>query len=284
MYYSEIAKHTFTFPQNMIKKSPVLSLSICLIGIYTLFLTSCISKRDLVYMPEEELTTGKVKLVFNKPEPYRIQKDDILAIKIRSKDMSYTEHLNLEDPRSFNNFTPSSLYFNGYPVNDSGYIQMQTLGHYHVLGKTLKEIKDLIQVDIDSIYKNATVFVYLANFKISVLGEVNNPGYFYINNPRINLLEAIALAGDMKELASRTRIKLVRQQPEGSLVTYFDLTDPNTLNSPFYYLQPNDVIYVEPGNRQAHRSNLANTALASVIVSAVSATATVILLLNNRNP
>jgi polysaccharide export outer membrane protein len=115
--------------------------------------------------------------------------------------------------------------------------------------------------------------VKLVSFKITVLGEVNSPGYRYIFNNQATILEGLGLAGDLSENGNRKRIKLVRQVPTGSEVVMVDLTDPKILTSKYYYLMPNDVIYVEPLRAQSKRSNLA---LMTLFFSAVTTTVLVL--------
>jgi len=118
--------------------------------------------------------------------------------------------------------------------------------------------------------KNATVVTKLISYKITVLGEVNNPGYHYVYNNQATLLEALGLAGDLTIFASRKNVKLIRTVPQGTEVVLLDLKDPNLLKSKYFYLMPNDVVYVEPLRARSKRSNLENlTLLFSAITTAI---------------
>ncbi|NJO02073.1 MAG: hypothetical protein HC880_10590 [Bacteroidia bacterium] len=107
-----------------------------------------------------------------------------------------------------------------------------------------------------------------------MLGEVNRPGHYPIFNDQVTLFEALSLAGDLKEFANARQIKLIRQKPEGVAVVLLDITDDDILMSPYYYLLPNDILYVEPLKAQVRRTNLP---LLGAVFSGVS---TLVLLLN----
>jgi polysaccharide export outer membrane protein len=100
------------------------------------------------------------------------------------------------------------------------------------------------------------VIVKLTSFKITILGEVKNPGYYYVYNNQATLLEALGLAGDLSTYGSRKNVKLIRQKPEGSQVVLIDLTNADLLKSEFFFLMPGDVIYVEPFGARSKRTNL----------------------------
>ena len=111
---------------------------------------------------------------------------------------------------------------------------------------TVKEVNDLLQKKVNEYFKEATVVVKLVNFRVSVMGEVNDPGTFIIENKQINVLQAIAQAGGPKNFGNIRKVKLVRQTLSGSEMHYLDLTDNGILQSDQFYLMPNDVVYIEP--------------------------------------
>jgi polysaccharide export outer membrane protein len=117
----------------------------------------------------------------------------------------------------------------------------------------------------------------MISFKVTVLGEVNNPGYHYVYNNQLTILEALGLAGDLTNFASRKNVKLVRQVPRGSEVVLLDLRDPNLLKSKYFFLMPNDVVYVEPLKARSKRLNL------ELLTLVFSAATTAILILNYVN-
>jgi polysaccharide export outer membrane protein len=149
------------------------------------------------------------------------------------------------------------------------------VGKVHVKGLTVAEATELCQKRIGNFLKEATVSVKLVSFKITVLGSVNRPGYTFVQNPRCNILEGLGLGGDLTPVANRKRIKLFRQTTQGTEVVLLDLTSPDLLRSPYFYLQPNDVLYVEPLSGQTTRQNYTPV---TVVLGIISGIATVILL------
>jgi polysaccharide export outer membrane protein len=120
----------------------------------------------------------------------------------------------------------------------------------------LEGAQKLIQLNVDKYLKQATAIIKLTSFKVTVLGEVKNPGYYYVYNNQATVLEALGLAGDLTPVGNRQHIKLIRQLESGSQVVLLDLTDPNLLKSDHYYLTPGDVLYVEPFKARSKRTNL----------------------------
>jgi polysaccharide export outer membrane protein len=225
--------------------------------------TSCLTKKEMVYMQNNNLkeeTPTQFSTTYN---VYKLQPNDVLSVKVLSADPDMSELFNITNPASaFGVSDPGSMYLSGYSVDNEGFINLPTVGKLRVAGLTTSQIQDQIQVGLSRYINDATVVVKLISFKISVLGDVSRPGYYYIYNERANLLEGLGMAGDLTQGASRENVKLIRQQPNGSEVVLLDLTDPNLVQSKYFQLQPNDVLYVEPRKRQLKRENL-------VVVSAV---------------
>jgi polysaccharide export outer membrane protein len=113
-----------------------------------------------------------------------------------------------------------------------------------------------------------------------VLGEVRNPGYFFVQSPQATILEGLGLAGDLTPLGNRRNVKLIRQTANGSEVVLLDLTRPNLLSSPYYYLQPNDAIYVEPVTALTQRSNINNLSIVFAGLTTIAVIANLILAAN----
>jgi polysaccharide export outer membrane protein len=148
------------------------------------------------------------------------------------------------------------------------------IGELTVKDLSVEQARDLIQLNADKYLKNATVIVKLISFKVTVLGEVNNPGYHYVYNNQVTILEALGLAGDLTAVGNRKNVKLVRQVKGGSEVVLLNLTDPRLLKSKYFYLMPNDALYVEPLRARSGRLNLEHLTLV------FSAATTAILILN----
>ena len=141
---------------------------------------------------------------------------------------------------------PTYLYLNSYMVDDEGYINISFIDRMFVKGMTLEEVKKKIQKTLNDYFKETTVSVKLVSFQVSVIGEVNSPGNFTIDKDQINILQAISMAGGFKDFGNNKKITLVRQTLKGSDIFYLDLSNKKILESDYFYLLPNDLIYVEP--------------------------------------
>lgn len=238
--------------------------------ILVFILPSCLSLQDTVYFQENNFVKGSHTVIKNEYPIYILQKGDILSVKIKSLETDNAEFLNIEPSNGFINVNPGALFLNGYSISEDGAIYLPLVGSVTVEGLTLDESRVKIQRIVDDYFTDATVIVNLVSFKISVLGEVNRPGYYYVYNNRLTILEAISLAGDLKDFADRKEITLLRQREDGSEATILDITDPELISSPYYYLRPNDVVYVRPLKQKVKRSNLSTLAVVSAVVAVVS--------------
>ena len=240
------------------------------------FCSSCYYNKRLVYFQDKDFSYVQPTLIENRRSVYRIQPNDVLSIKVKSStDSQVSDIFNIITTTQTSTFAnPGNMYLEGYSVDESGRVNLPILGLLTVKDLTVDEVQNLIQTNANKYLKNATVVVKLISFKITVLGEVNNPGYHYVYNNQATILEALGLAGDLTIFASRKDVKLIRSVPRGSEVILLDLKDPNVLKSKYFYLMPNDVVYVEPLRARSKRSNLENLTL---VFSAVT---TAILILN----
>lgn len=251
-------------------------LSILLLS---LLISSCVSNKKLVYFQSNKFTKTTPTLIENKKPEYKLQVNDVLSIQVVSTLDNATPNIFNSNSGGLGGINPAAaFYVTGYSVDEKGYINFPTIGRLMVANQTTSQIRDLVQQNVDKYVNNATVVVKLVSFKISVLGSVRNPGYHFVFNEQATLTEALALAGDLTDNGSRKNIKLIRQTPNGHEVVLLDLTDPNIIKSPYYYILPNDAIYVQPLKASISRSNLAPL---GTFFGAVSA---VILVLNYFNP
>ncbi|MEL6591748.1 MAG: polysaccharide biosynthesis/export family protein [Bacteroidota bacterium] len=244
-------------------------------------LTSCLSNQQTELFQEHPYKVGEMTEVENAVPKYRLQTNDVLAVRVKS--------VNSENVRYFNNQSENmvnvnniSNFLNGYNVDETGKIILPEVGAVNVGGKTMNEAREAIQSAIQKQVPKATVFVTLVSFKISILGEVVRPGYYYVYNNQLNVLEALAMAGDLDDYADRKRIQLIRQTDKGSQVTLLDLTDPKVVQSPYFYLQPNDGIYVPPLEVKNNRHNLANLTVINVLLTGITTGVAVISLITRN--
>lgn len=207
----------------------------------------------------------------------RIQKDDLLSIVVGSKTpalaMPFNSMTQTENPQQGSSTTQLSTYL----VSPDGEIVFPILGKLKVLGLTHAELSKMIEkMIIDGQYINEpTVTVKLMNHKISVLGEVNTPGLKSVASERITIFEAISLAGDLTIFGRRDNISIIREQDGKRVVAHVDINSRSIFDSEYYYLSPNDVIYVEP-NKKKMNSSVNNPAMMSTIFSASSLLVTII--------
>jgi len=218
---------------------------IVLLFLSVLLFSSCVSRKRLTYLQETESDEGK-KYELNRSQ-YQVQPNDILNITIRSFDQETAAMFNSE--RS-GNLAAGDLvfYLTGFSIDLAGNISMPVIGKVNVVGKTTEEIKELIEQKLNDYFKEGAVFVsvQLAGVRFSVVGDVSRPGKYVIYQNQVNIFEALAQAGDITIVGDRREVQIVRQTNEGVKTINLNLTDKNILTSPYYFIQPNDIINVKP--------------------------------------
>lgn len=243
-----------------------------------ILLSSCVPHRELIILNEgEEVVEGLhpdsiAKVVQSQPlPPYRIRANDQLMIQVNafegSTDQFINEELNNNQNNNNFNFNPPAIYFNSYTVNDSGYIKLPMLEDVRVEGLTVFEIKEVLDDGFKPYLKLASANVKLANRRVTVLGEVVDPGVHYLYNEQNTILEAIGMAGDFTSFGNRQKVKLIRQTDEGLRSVYLNLKRSDFLATPYYYVHPNDMIYVEPLRVKSFDQSARS---AGVIISGIS--------------
>lgn len=254
------------------------------IFLLSLLLTSCVPTQDLIYLQNKENTANTaVNEIKNKP--YRLQTNDVLSISIKAIDSKlvqiFTNPTNQDQTSSSNDV----LYFNGYMVDDHGNIRMPILGEINVLGFTVEETRKKIEEKLLSDYfkKEAEIFVTvkLAGFHYTVNGEVSNPGTKILYQERVNIMEAIANSGDINITGDRKDVKIMRQFPHGTEIYSIDLTDSKALQSPYFYLQPNDYVYIKPLKQKSWGTGKTGVESLGTIITILSLATTTFLLLKN---
>lgn len=220
-----------------------------------LLFSSCATRKDLTYLRDmEEL---KEYPVFQKYEAV-IHRDDRLSITVSCKNPELTLPFNIPGSSNYSvgpngsisttNIGASESASKGYLVDVNGEIDFPILGKLKVEGRTRGQVTEMIKqrlIDEDLI-KDPIVMVNFLNFKITVLGEVGSPGTYDINGDRITLLEAIAKAGDISDQGRVDRVAVIREYGNKRRILFHDLRSKDVFNSPCYYLQQNDIVYVEP--------------------------------------
>lgn len=247
------------------RRSFTLCIVLCSIVIT---LSSCANKKDLVYFQDDVQSTS----LYENYVP-TIQTNDMLAITVSAADLKATDAFNQQSAYIAQSNNPQSIYKNLYTVSEKGTIDFPVIGTIQLAGKTRNEAIHYIKTLLDDYIVDPGVNIHFTNFRISVIGEVQNPGSFTLPNERITLLEALAMAGDLTIQGKRKNIKVIRET-NGQKQTYtIDLTSKDALNSPVYYLAQNDVVYVEP-NHSKMQSSIVNypviISMAGIIISVIS--------------
>ena len=242
-----------------------------------LILCSCASHKKITYLQGVE--ENYVQQVTDDYE-MRIQPDDLLGIFVNSKTKELVEMFNLPlVSYQMGRTTSSNQRALGYLVNKEGEINFPQLGKIKVQGLTRNELTDTIQQRLisDGYLNDPVVTVQFLNFKVSVMGEVARPGSINVESDRITIFDALSSAGDLTIYGQRDNVKIIREKDGNRTVTLVDLRSIEILNSPFYYLQQNDIVYVQPnkakaGQREINQNRTVATwaSITSVLLSAIS--------------
>lgn len=254
-----------------------------------LIATSCVSKKKLTYLQysdignDAELPLRDLRISVT-PSEYKLMPYDVLFIRVMTPDPQWSAIFNASTGEGGGSITTESAALLGYPVNDDGNIEIPFVGKVEVAGKTLSETK----VRLDSIFKNylndAAITVRLVNNYISIIGEVSSPGRYPLTKDRINVFEALSMAGDLNLFSNRQKVQLIRPSPYGPVVKEFSLNDRSILTSEFYYIMPNDIIYSQPMRRRSFDINSSFTQfLFGSFTTILTAVTTVFIILNYNN-
>lgn len=239
-----------------------------------LWLTSCSAPKNIAYIKNsDQVDFSHSAYLYDA----RIMPKDVLTITVNTVNPEASAPFNLIVSTSLNTSTVNqnigtNRALQSYLVSNDGTIEFPVLGTLQVGGLTKIECEKMIHDKIKP-YLNAketpVVTVRMANYKISVLGEVNRPGMFTVDNEKINIFEALAKAGDLTIYGVRDNVKLIRENADGKKEIHtIVLNDANIINSPYYYLQQNDILYVEPNKVKAQNSTVGQTT--SLWISATS--------------
>lgn len=208
---------------------------------------SCVPQKKMLYLKEAQMLSENqsINYVNERSVDYKLQPGDNLYIRfVNIVDQGGTSSLNGEFTRTSS--SDASIYLQSYTIDEEGFIELPLIGKIVVRNLTVDEAKALLQTELDKYINQTTIIVKLSNFNLTVLGEVKNPGMYKIYQSQINLFEAVALAGNMTNFAKNSAVKIIRQTDNGSEIVTVDMGSADILSSPYYYLKPNDIVYVEP--------------------------------------
>ncbi|MEP2278762.1 polysaccharide biosynthesis/export family protein [Maribacter sp.] len=232
---------------------------------------SC-SRRNLGYFSnygDEKLLTEDITL---KPKQPQIQSGDLLQITISDANPAAAAPFNRISSNNASSNESSTSSQEGYLVDENGIIDFPILGRIKIGGQTKAEAKLSLTNLLTNYLGNPMVTIRYLNYRITVLGEVNNPSTFLVPSERINLIEALGLAGDLTIYGKRENIKIINEANGVRTIAQLDLNDKAILDSPYFYLQPNDIVYVEPVTARKDQSSLtrSNITLILGVITAAS--------------
>lgn len=249
--------------------------------------SSCVPHKDLIYLQENEenqaIVNGQIHL---NQKPYKVQISDLLSINIKALDAELVAMFNPKNADKDNQGGgDQNLYYNGFTVDTHGNIKIPIIGEMNVLGYTTEEISEQIKEKLLKDYFNeaANIFVVvkLAGFRFTVNGEVNEKGSIVLFQDRVNIMEAIANAGDITIVGDRKDVMIIRQYPQGQKIHHIDLTSVDAMNSPYYYIQPHDYIYVKPLKQKTLGTGTTFVQSLTTVVTVLSLVTSALLLSKN---
>lgn len=208
-------------------------------------MASCVSKKTIVYFQNDEVDQVNVSnnfVTIFKP-------DDLLQITVSAQDLESVQPFNL--PAVNFSATNGNAFGNpiqqNYLIDSQGYIDFPILGRLKLGGRTREDVLKMFKQKLDPDYvKDPTVNIFISNFKITVAGDVAKPGTYTIPNERVTIIEALGLAGDLNISAQRDNVKVIREEGDKKNMYQVDLKSNKLFTSPVYYLQQNDLVYIEP--------------------------------------
>ncbi|MDB5262703.1 MAG: sugar transporter, partial [Adhaeribacter sp.] len=241
---------------------------------------SCKPSQNLVYF--SDITEAEyLTQIRNKIRP-KIQTDDMLSITVSTLSPESNTLFNGGALGTTNSPVPASQdNDNGYLVDDNGAINFPVIGQIKLEGLTKEEAVEKLTTEIAKHVKKPIINIRFLNFKISVIGEVNKPSTYTIPTEKINLLQAIALAGDLTPYGKRDNIALIREKEGTRNVVKLNLNNKELLDSPYFYLQQNDIIYVEPDKARAAQTNISRSNLQFGISVGLSLISVLVILMTN---
>lgn len=245
--------------------------------IILLIAQACANKKKIIYFQ------GDKAIVSDTSKKYSpvYKADDLLSITVMALDADAAKPFNLATYGNLSNdknITANSVRSGGYLIDQSGDIEFPVIGKIKLAGLNRAQATALIKSKLIEYIKDPAVHIELLNFKVTILGDVNKPGNYNIPNERITLIEALGMAGDLNLNGIRKNILIIRDNGSIKSEARIDLTTKEIFNSPYFYLQQNDVIYVEP-NRSKRNSSVVNPAGVTILLALTTVGVTLLNLL-----
>ena len=218
--------------------------------LFAVAFASCVPQKKMLYLKEAQMAAENIskEYVNDRTVDYKLQPGDNLYIRfINTIDQTSAASLSGDlASRTTQLSSDAGIYLQSYTLDEEGYIELPLTGKIMLKNMTVDQAKEKMQTEINKFVNQTTLVVKLSNFNLTVLGEVNHPGMFKVYQSQINLFEAVALAGNMTNFAKNDEVKVIRQTDHGSEIVTVDMGSADILSSEYYYLKPNDIVYVEP--------------------------------------
>lgn len=246
--------------------------------------TSCIPLKQQVYFQGEPGDNDTLRKI--QDEPYRLQVNDMLDIQIKSSDEKLVA-LFKQAPAEGNNvqrYTEENIYFTTYSIDKHGNIRLPYLGEINVLGYTTREVLEKIEKEFETFFKNPEdvfITVRLAGIRFTVIGEVGKTGTQVLYLNQVNLVQAIAAAGDIQITGNRQKVRVFRKNIDGTKEYKVNMLDINSFDSDNFFVQSNDIIYVEPLKQKSWGTGTSGMQTITSLIAVLSLITTTILLVNN---
>ena len=236
--------------------------------LFALLLTSCVTSREIVYLKNiEEVSLKEIK---NNYEA-KIKKDDLLNIVVSGPDKTVIMPYNLTISETVSGAGQIENSTLPYLVDPNGDIDFPIFGKIHVEGMTRAELREYLTSKIAEDVKDPIVYVSFKNYKVTILGEVRNPGTYNMSSEKTNIFQALGMAGDLNFSALRDGIILIREVDGKQSYHKIDLKDASVLNDPYYFLQQNDILYIPPSAQRITQANTSTGIWGTVLSSITTA-------------
>lgn len=251
--------------------------------IFILCASSCVTTKQLTYLQENPHSIDTLALLRKRQEPYRLQINDLLSVRIKVLDQETVGVFNPISDANPNATGEERLYYDGFVVNDHGNIRIPIVGELNVLGFTVDEVREKLEEQLlrDYFKEEANLFVTikLAGIRYTINGEIGSPGSNIIYRDQVSIMEAIANSGDITLTGDRSNVVIIRQYPAGQKVHHIDLTQLGAMDSPYYYVKPNDLILINPLPQKSWGTGTTGLQSLTTIMSILSVLGTTILLM-----
>jgi polysaccharide export outer membrane protein len=244
---------------------------------------SCVTTKQMTYYQGDPVKKSELYKLNN--QPYRLQVNDILYIDIKADNPKIVSMFkNVEGNSGKSTEGGGNLYFKGYTIDRHGNIRIPYIGEINVLGYTTKEVREKIEMELGKYFKNPEqifVTVKLTGIKFVVTGEVGSPGTINLAQNEVSIIDAIANAGEITPFGNRENVILIRKTIDGVKKYHLDLTNIDIFNSKYFYIQPNDIVYVAPLKQKSWGTGTTGFQSFSTVVTVLSFLVSSVLLVKN---